>query len=312
MFMRIALICIACWSITGCDNLASWSYEKGIQAERDRAGLVSKRLTTDDGIDWFYLESKATQDLPVVFLIHGFGADSSNWVRFANELEGNYHFIIPDLPGHGDTTRTLELDYHVRVQAQRILALADALGIDKFHVAGSSMGGAISIALAFEAPERLLSMGLVDAAGVTLVTPEFAELLAQGDNSNPLIPHTPEDMFVTMDWAMADPPWLPDFFVTQMGKLKAENSAVAEKVHAGINNQMNFVNQLHTIQTPTLIVWGKLDRLLTVDNVPVFDREIPNSEAVIFDTLGHLPMAESPSDTAEVFAEFWSRADSAG
>jgi len=105
---------------------------------------------------------------------------------------------------------------------------------------------------------------------------------------------------------MADPPWMPDFFVSEMGRLKAENADIAEAVHEDINNRMNYRDRLAGIETPTLIVWGKLDRLLGVDNVPVFEQELPNSEAVIFDTLGHLPMAEDPAATADAFRAFWS------
>lgn len=303
MFIRLIFILTTLFFLSGCDDMAKWAYNAGLSAEKSRAGLIDKNITTSDGIDWVYLESENTEDLPVVMLIHGFGADSSNWVRFVNELEGEYHFVVPDLPGHGETTRNTQLDYNVTMQAARIVTLADALGIEKFHVAGSSMGGAISVALALQASDRLLSVGLVDAAGVTLVTPEFLALIE--GNGNPLIPHKAEDMFVTMDWAMADAPWMPDFFVTQMGKIKAENADVAEKVHADVNGKMELRDRLKEIQTPTLIVWGKEDRLLGVDNVPVFDKEIPNSKAVILDGIGHLPMAEAPGKTADIFRAFW-------
>lgn len=300
--LMISLTCLA-----GCDSLAKWAYETGLDAEQARAGLAEHQLTDAGGIDWFYLESEQpAADKPVVMLVHGFGADSSNWVRFANELEGDYHFIVPDLPGHGQTTRTLELDYSIDNQARRLLTLADALGVEQFHIAGSSMGGAISIAVSLQAPERVLSLGLVNAAGVTLMTPEFSALVEGGDN--PLIPHKAEDMFTTMDWAMADAPWLPDFFVTQMGEIKAANAAVAEKVNADIRGKMELREQLPLVKAPTLIVWGELDRLLGVDNVAVFDEQIPNSRAVVLKGIGHLPMAETPTKTADAFRQFWQEA----
>ena len=264
MFIRLIFILTTLFFLSGCDDMAKWAYNAGLSAEKSRAGLIDKNITTSDGIDWVYLESENTEDLPVVMLIHGFGADSSNWVRFVNELEGEYHFVVPDLPGHGETTRNTQLDYNVTMQAARIVTLADALGIEKFHV-----------------------LALIEG------------------NGNPLIPHKAEDMFVTMDWAMADAPWMPDFFVTQMGKIKAENADVAEKVHADVNGKMELRDRLKEIQTPTLIVWGKEDRLLGVDNVPVFDKEIPNSKAVILDGIGHLPMAEAPGKTPDIFRAFW-------
>src|SRR5690606_28763976 len=189
--LRIAVLILSLSLLAGCDGLSQWAYNAGLSAEKSRAGLVDKQIDTSDGIHWAYLDSESAAELPVVMLVHGFGADSSNWVRMVNELEGEYRFLVPDLPGHGDSTRNTSLDYSIEAQAQRLLTLADALDIDQFHIAGSSMGGAISISVSLQAPQRVLSLGLLNAAGVTLVTPEFAALIEQGNN--PLIPQTPED-----------------------------------------------------------------------------------------------------------------------
>lgn len=293
--------------LTGCDDMGRWAYQAGLDAEKSRAGLVERNLATPDGLEWYLLESESARGKPVVMLIHGFGADSSNWVRFVNEMEGRYHFIVPDLPGHGESTRSLTLDYGVHAQAQRLLELADILDIKQFHVAGSSMGGAIGIAMALEAPERVLSLGLVNAAGVTLRSEAFTDLIGAG--SNPLIPRKPEDMYVTLEWAMADPPWLPDFFVMQMGALKAANAAVADKVHTDVDGKMELRSRLSDIQVPTLVVWGDRDRLLSLENAAVFDDEIPNSRAVILNGIGHLPMAEAPDKTADALGGFWQEAE---
>lgn len=308
MFVRIALFTLLAFQLAGCNGFTDWVYDTALSVERNRAGLISTSLSTDDGIDWFYLHSADSQNLDPIFLIHGFSADSSNWLRFVNELEGEYNFIVPDLPGHGETTRTLSLDYSIGRQAERVLNLANALGIEKFHIAGNSMGGAISLAVALQAPERVRSLGLIDSAGITLPTPEFLALL--GDvNTNPLIPHSAEDMFITMDWAMADPPWMPDFFVMHMGQLKADNAAVAEKVYHDINASLQMRNRLAEIVAPTLILWGAEDRLLGVDNAAVFDENIRNSRAVILEGIGHVPMAEAAAKSADVFRPFWQEAD---
>lgn len=305
---RIAIFTLLTLLLAGCNGFTGWVYDTALKAERSRAGLVSSTLSTDDGLDWFYLHSEKSADLDAVFLIHGFGADSSNWLRFVNELEGEYNFIVPDLPGHGETTRTLSLDYSIPHQAQRIIRLADALGIDKFHIAGNSMGGAISLEVALQVPKRVTSLGLINSAGVTLTTPEFSAILGNA-NTNPLIPRKAQDMFVTMDWAMADPPWMPDFFVLHMGALKAANVKIAEKVNSDMHASLGMRDRLTEVVTPTLILWGAEDRLLGVDNVAVFDEKIRNSRAVILEGIGHVPMAEAAAKSADVFRPFWQEAD---
>ena len=115
--LKLSLLLISTIVLSGCDGLAKWAYETGLSLEKGRAGLTDQTVETSDGIQWHLLRSEGQQDKPAVLLIHGFGADSSNWVRFVNELEGDFHFVVPDLPGHGDTARNTDLDYTMAAQA---------------------------------------------------------------------------------------------------------------------------------------------------------------------------------------------------
>lgn len=295
----------------GCEDTRRWAYHQGIAFEQWRAGLEALRVSTEDGLDWHLLQSKGGEEAPVVLLIHGFGADARNWVRFANQLEGEYRFIIPDLPGHGNTLPlTTSMDYRVSKQADRLFGLLNQLGAERFHVAGNSMGGAIAIEMARQHPGRLISLGLVDAAGVTLQTQEFRDVLAQSPG-NPLIPQRAEDFHTTLDWAAERSVGMPDFAITLMGAEKAANAKVAEKVWADIEGdpamQLGQSDVLLSINTPTLVLWGREDRLLGIDNVAVFTRTLPNARAVILDGVGHVPMAEAAGQSAEVFRVFWSQ-----
>lgn len=295
----------------GCEDTRRWAYHQGIAFEQWRAGLEALRVSTEDGLDWHLLQSKGGEEAPVVLLIHGFGADARNWVRFANQLEGEYRFIIPDLPGHGNTLPlTTSMDYRVSKQADRLFCLLNQLGAERFHVAGNSMGGAIAIEMARQHPGRLISLGLVDAAGVTLQTQEFRDVLAQSPG-NPLIPQRAEDFHTTLDWAAERSVGMPDFAITLMGAEKAANAKVAEKVWADIEGdpamQLGQSDVLLSINTPTLVLWGREDRLLGIDNVAVFTRTLPNARAVILDGVGHVPMAEAAGQSAEVFRVFWSQ-----
>lgn len=291
--------------LAGCDKAEHWAYRAAMSEEKARAGLDDHLLATKDGITWHYLESEDTDGKPVVLLVHGFGADSSNWIRFANELQGEFHFIIPDLPGHGQTTRTTDMDYHIETQARRLFRFMDALKVNRFHVVGNSMGGGIALKMAMDSPQRLRSLGLVDAAGVTIVSNAYDKLLQSG--SNPLIPHKPDDFFTTLDWATADPPWTPDFIIRVMGEKKAANAPVAEKVWHDINapGELEMKDRLSQIRTPTLIVWGAKDRLLPEKNADVFDKLIPDSRKVVISGVGHVPMVEAPGKTSVPFRAFW-------
>ena len=156
------------------------------------------------------------------------------------------------------------------------------------------------------------SLGLVDSAGITLQTPKFLNALEQSD-SNPLIPHTAEEFHTTLEWASERSVGIPDFAITLMGEEKAANADVAEKVWQDINLdpalRLQGRDVLPRIKTPALILWGREDALLSVENVRVFQKELPNNRAVILEGVGHVPMAEAPEETAEAFRAFWKDID---
>lgn len=308
MAVRIAFLMMVILALGGCEATRQWAYHEGMSFEKWRAGLNDETVKTDDGITWHLLRADAPEGAPWVLLIHGFGADSSNWIRFANELEGQYGFIIPDLPGHGQTTKTTEMNYGISEQAERLFRLMDKLGIKRFHVAGNSMGGAISIEMARREPDRVLSLGLVDSAGITEEKPAFLNALER-DKGNPLIPHSAEQFHKTLDWATNQGVGIPGFMITAMGKEKAANADVAEKVWADINQdpamRLKDRGVLPRIKTPTLILWGAKDRILGLDNVKAFQNGLPNDRTVILQNAGHLPMAEEPGKSADAFRAFW-------
>ena len=127
MAIRLLMLAATLVLLAGCESSQRWGYHQGMDFEKWRAGLEEHTVSTDDGLRWRVLQASDADQAPAVLLIHGFGADSRNWVRFANELEGDYRFVIPDLPGHGNTEpRTTNMDYGISEQAERLFRLLDA------------------------------------------------------------------------------------------------------------------------------------------------------------------------------------------
>jgi len=82
-------------------------FKLAIKAERYSAGLVQKEIQVDDH-KIVYLEGGKGQ---TIVLLHGFGANKDNWTRFAKYLTGNYHLVIPDIPGFGESSQIKEVIY---------------------------------------------------------------------------------------------------------------------------------------------------------------------------------------------------------
>lgn len=102
---------------------------------------------------------------PVLLLLHGLGGSHDDWRRQVPEFARQYRVIAPDLRGFGDSER--REPFTVQQHARDVAALLDALGIDRAHVVGLSMGGAVAMELALAEPGRVAGLVLANTA------PEF-------------------------------------------------------------------------------------------------------------------------------------------
>ncbi len=289
--------------LSGCEKIEDDVFDVGIAVDRSLNGLDLSSTQVGD-IHWVYLKNDWVPGQPVVVLVHGFSADKTNWPRFAGKLGDGYNILIPDLPGHGETTQDPTLDYGIEPQAKRLLALLDALGIDKFHIAGNSMGGAIAARTAALAPARVVSVGLFDSAGIHKHPSQFDEELKAG--RNPLIVSKPGDIDTVLAWAMAQPPFMPWPVRPVMERRSMARTAINEKIFSDLKRNDSIVQEsiLPQITAPVLILWGDHDRLLDVANAGEFAALLPNARTVIMKGIGHMPMLEDPATSAHLYREF--------
>ncbi|MCD8520834.1 MAG: alpha/beta hydrolase [Saccharospirillaceae bacterium] len=287
-------------------------YNKTIDFARSAAGLTLKQANTGD-VTMSYLEREGSG--PAVLLLHGFSANKETWLTFAAALPQNYHLIIPDLAGHGETPAPLNQDYNLIRQAERLRQLMSTTGVSQFHIAGNSMGGAISAIYASRYPQQILSLTLIDAAGVESPQPsEYMQALAEG--KNPLIATDEESFEYRWNFVMSEPPLLPWPLrpVVVRKTLARENInreifadmlATREELEAG-----DFEQQLsEKVTMPTLIIWGENDRVLDVSAAQVFKEKLPQAQVKIYPGIGHLPMVEIPDETAELYSRFIATAE---
>ncbi|MEM9058240.1 MAG: alpha/beta fold hydrolase, partial [Pseudomonadota bacterium] len=135
----------------------------GLGLERLRAGLKTGTVEVD-GATISYLHGGTGDE--VLLLVHGFGADKDNFLRVAPHLKRRFRLVAVDLPGFGESTRLTDAGYTFAEQATRLHAIAEALGLKRVHVAGSSMGGAIAMRYALQYPDEVASLWLLAPAGV--------------------------------------------------------------------------------------------------------------------------------------------------
>ena len=272
---------------------------------RRRGGMVRKSIVVD-GRNWPYLEG-GDASKPLLLLVHGFAGDKDNWSMIAPYLTRDYHVIAPDLPGFGENERNPDLAYDLQAQTARLKAFADALGLSRPHVGGNSMGGWIALRYAIEYPDALASLTLLNNAGVNGANESELQKQAANEDYNPLVLANLEDADRLVAMVVHKPPHIPSRLkpVLYADGLKYRDQldtifwVIATE---GRDHPLN--DRLGEVKVPTLIIWGRHDKLLDVSCVPVLEAGIAGSVSHIFEHVGHVPMIEDPKATAAVMKGF--------
>lgn len=270
-------------------------------ADRTQSGLVRKSITLDGGEHFVYLEGGQGEPL---MLIHGFGANKDAFTRIAKHLTPHYRVIIPDLIGFGESSRPPKADYQPSAQVDRLHRLTAALGIQNgLHIGGNSMGGHISMTWAALHPEEVKSMWLLDPGGVW--SGPQSELMKDyaATGKMPLIVTSEDDFIALTKIVMSKPPFAPEFVLRTMAHENIPYQDLMKVILKAIANDP-IEPKLQGVKTPTLLVWGDEDRVLSVDSVPILQKLLPQAKVVIMKGIGHLPMMEDVDQTAKDYLAF--------
>ena len=272
---------------------------------RRRGGMVQKSIVVD-GRNWPYLEG-GDASKPLLLLVHGFAGDKDNWSMIAPYLTRDYHVIAPDLPGFGENERNPDLAYDLQAQTARLKAFADALGLSRPHIGGNSMGGWIALRYAIDYPDALASLILLNNAGVNGANESELQKQAANEDYNPLVLANLEDADRLVAMVVHKPPHIP---ARLKPVLYADGLKYRDQLDTifwviateGRDHPLN--DRLGEVKVPTLIIWGRHDKLLDVSCVPVLEAGIAGSVSHIFEHVGHVPMIEDPKATAAVIKGF--------
>lgn len=306
IYDRLFIIGFFLLTLSACsDHQQDALLQMAINMGRDNAGLEASVKPILD-IDMHYLQRLG--DGPTVVLVHGFSANKDAWLRFADALPETVPLLIPDLAGHGDSS--ISDDYTLTRQSERLHALIDALELPAVHIIGSSMGGAISTLYAIQYPERVLSLGLMNAAGLDGDRDsDYFQQLAAGNN--PLIATDNASFDYRWQLLMSQPPFIPWPISSAIRRQTIDNAALNQLIFDDMLTSrehllaQGFEQQLsQRVTMPVYIAWGEEDRVLDVSAVSAFQRHLPHAHAVIYSGVGHVPMLEIAEQSAYDYHQF--------
>ena len=278
------------------DTLAKTAINMG----RSAAELELKFVQVDDH-KIAYLEGGTGET--IVFL-HGFGVDKESWVQLAGILNKKYRVIISDIAGFGDSSKLPEANYGLESQVKRIDRFVTALKLDRFHIAGNSMGGMFAAVYAADFPQKVASVILLAPAGVKSPhISEVFEMIQKGTNLMLINSRADYDRVISLCFVL--PPSMPEFLKDYFTRVSIANRKFNEKIMNDLFKTIpDITPSLAKISAPTLIIWGDRDKFLDVSTVPVMEKYLRNNHTVILNNVGHAPMMEKPEETALIFASF--------
>jgi pimeloyl-ACP methyl ester carboxylesterase len=249
-----------------------------------------------------HVRDQGPRDGLTMVLIHGSNASLHTWEPWVARLNArNIRVVSLDLPAHGLSGPTPDGLYTNAAYVGIVEQLVDRLGLKTFVLGGNSMGGGVAWRYAVKHPERLDGLILVDASGqpqpkgsspplgfrlarvpiardiLATVTPRsLIEASFKQSISNQAIA-TPA--MVDRYWELLLYPGNRRATVQRFGQYQGDDGAAAK---------------LPGLKVPTLILWGREDRLIPVSVAEWFNRQIPGSRVAILDGIGHIPMEEAP------------------
>jgi pimeloyl-ACP methyl ester carboxylesterase len=274
-----------------------------IKAERSSAGLKQHSIE----VEGLHIEYLAGGKGDVMLLLHGFGANKDNWTRISKHFTPHFSVIAPDLPGFGESSRQMDSNYAIVAQAERIHAFVRVLGLQRFHLGGSSMGGNIAGVYAAQHPENVISLWLVAPGGVASAEPSEMTRGLDAGKPNPLVVESVEDYKRLIDFIFDKKPFIPGPMLNELAKDAVRSRPLNQKIFKQIREASNgagLEGALNGSLVPTLIVWGDNDRVLHVSGAKILKSVMPNAQVAIMAGVGHLPMIEKPKESAEIYMSF--------
>ena len=247
-------------------------------------GVKSRKMLLY-GLRFHYLEAGRG---PHLVLIHGLGGSCLAWSFNLGPLSGSFHVIAPDLIGFGFSDKPL-ISYRIATVTEYLHDLLSELKLNKVILVGNSLGGWVAGHFTLTYPEMVEKLVLVDSAGYA---PEHALSDRERSLLNAVtLSHVKiyaQRIFFRQQFVDE-----PELKIRLRNKITSPEPYVTDRFLDSIEKRQDVLDfRLSGIKVPTLIIWGREDQVIPVEDAMRFHREIADSKLVIFDQCGHVPQVE--------------------
>ncbi len=249
-------------------------------------------------------ESKETGRSPVV-LVHGFAASLDTWKPIIPVLAKNHRVIALDLKGFGWSGRPRG-DYSPRAQAEIVWSLLEERGVDKAAIVAHSWGSSVALQMALMEPERVERIALYDAWVYAEQLPSFFVWARAGGIGELMFRlfynERPEDKIAL---AFYDKRYVTQGLVDHTRKMQERPGTLAAHLEAVRGQRYEEVQERYkTIDKPVLLLWGREDKVTTLEVGERLAADLPNARLVTYPRCGHFPMIEAYDASTRDLANF--------
>jgi len=233
-------------------------------------------------------------DGPAVVLIHGFGGDLDNWLFNIDALAQQARVYAFDLPGHGQSVKTLE-DPSLAGLAGALRAFLDAVELDSAHLVGHSMGAAVATSFACESPERVESLSLISAAGLgPEINSAYIDGFVDAASRRELKPVL---LNLFADSSLVNRSMVDDLLkYKRIDGVHEALQRLASGLFPGGVQQQVLAPQIADLGKATLVVWGNEDQVIPAAHA----QNVANATVEIIDGAGHMVQMERASRVNEL------------
>jgi pyruvate dehydrogenase E2 component (dihydrolipoamide acetyltransferase) len=264
--------------------------------EEEEAGGAEPETVEVGGRKIQYLKLGEGEGTPLL-LLHGFGGDINVWVFNQEALAAERTVYAIDLPGHGGSTKDVG-DGDLASLVSVVVGFMDEMGIEKAHVFGHSMGGAIAGSLTISHPKRVQSLALIASAGLgEEINADYIEGFIAANRR--------KEMKNVLGLLFADPELVNRQLVNDVIRFKRLDGVdealrkTADKLFP--DGKQADVPDLSGVEAPMLVIWGREDRIVPVshsENAP------ENARVEVLEETGHMPQMEAAGQVNRLIGEF--------
>jgi len=278
-------------------------------AEQTGAGRLRIRHVDTTAGDMSLIEA-GTGD--AVIMLHGLGATKASFLPTIHALTPDYRAIAVDLPGFGDSDKPLWGAYDAPFFARAIVALLDALDLDRSHVVGNSMGGRVALELGLNHADRVNRLVLLAPSMPWLKARPWAPYLRLVPTQLGVFQPAPRAIVERIvkqfipgsdtEWTAAGIDEFMRSYLTPSGRAAfyaaARNIYLEEPRGPG-----GLWTRLPKLEPEALFVWGRQDKIVPIGFERHVREELPQASHLELDC-GHVPQLERPRETHDAMKRF--------